>query len=511
MVDQPVIGGDDRGIAMGKSGESTTETFAERGQRRRDEADRYAGRICAAATSSAQASCLMLELIGEFDETGLMDQFEGLKSMAHWLSWRCSMTPGVAREHVRVARTMRQMPTVTEAFREGQLSYSKVREISRVVGRIDEQRLCRLAKVATASQLARMISAYRRAAGERIEVEARRGLTVVERPDGLVEFKVRLPPEEAALVLAALEAGVQQFGDPPPKPGDPAPPAPKVGERRYNRADALLDLSQHFLAAAPADRSGEDRTVVMVQVSAETLALAGPTEPPGGWLANDGRDAVATIEGVGAIEAETARKLACDPAELLGAVIDAQGDVLTLGRSRRLVSKKQRRALMVRDRICQFPGCHQTRHLKAHHRVHWANGGPTDLDNLILLCQYHHTYVHEGGMTIDRADGPYLGGAGAKPWVFRLPDGMEYGDHCTDSDLGWRVRAQLRERRDRLAAVTSLQDPAARPILPGWTGEPFSLHDCVYALFGMRLPHADAPGEAAASASSQAGRLESAA
>jgi hypothetical protein len=74
------------------------------------------------------------------------------------------------------------------------------------------------------------------------------------------------------------------------------------------------------------------------------------------------------------------KSIACD-SRLLGAVVDRHGKVLALGRSRRLVSKAQRRALLIRDRMCQYPGCHQTRHLKAHHVVPWILGGRTDFDD----------------------------------------------------------------------------------------------------------------------------------
>jgi hypothetical protein len=101
--------------------------------------------------------------------------------------------------------------------------------------------------------------------------------------------------------------------------------------------------------------------------------------------------------------------------------------------------------------MCRYPGCHSTRHLKAHHVVPWILGGRTDLENLILLCQWHHTTVHEGGVTITRnGDG----------WVFRKPE---------------------------LAAVGSFQHPDAQTIRPRWTGEPFDLHACVQALFTIKL------------------------
>ena len=106
-------------------------------------------------------------------------------------------------------------------------------------------------------------------------------------------------------------------------------------------------------------------------------------------------EAVCHIENVGSIERATAQRLACDN-PVLGAVVDKHGRMLALGRTRRLVSTAQRRALMIRDHgMCQYPGCHQTRHLKAHHLSPWILGGGTDLENLILLCQWHHTAVHE--------------------------------------------------------------------------------------------------------------------
>src|SRR6476620_8638636 len=96
----------------------------------RAKADAMAGRICAAAGLAARAECELLELIGEFDAVEAIRWWVDVKSLAHWLSWSCSMTPGTAREHVRVARALRRMPTVAAAFREGRLSYSKVREVT---------------------------------------------------------------------------------------------------------------------------------------------------------------------------------------------------------------------------------------------------------------------------------------------------------------------------------------------------------------------------------------------
>jgi hypothetical protein len=140
------------------------------------------------------------------------------------------MAPGVAREHVRVAKALRRMPRIAGLFREGRLSYSKVREVTRVV---DEARLAELAVTATASQLARMISGFRSANGMRIGQQTKRQLSWHEREDGMIDFRARLPKEEAALVLAAINAARDRFGPPPPKPepcaDSDADPSPGVG------------------------------------------------------------------------------------------------------------------------------------------------------------------------------------------------------------------------------------------------------------------------------------------
>ncbi len=455
----------------------------------REQADGLAGRICAAAGLSAQSDCQLLELIGEFDAAGGIRWWNDVKSLAHWLSWCCSMSPGTAREHVRVARALRKMPRIRAAFREGRLSYSKVREATRVVGRVDEAELCEFALTATASQLARTVSGYRRAAGSRIGQQKSRALTWTEREDGMIDFRVRLPKEEAAVLIAALTAAKDQFGAPP------AAPAPDERQQVdatpvYGYADAVLDVARVFLDTAPQDRSGEDRTLVVVHVAAEQLPSAeAPADPAGNVPAGTvpTMDATCHVQGLGGIEAETARRLACD-AEVLGAVVDADGPVLALGRTRRLVSRAQRRALMIRDGMCQFPGCHQTRHLKAHHRVSWADGGQTDLENLILLCQWHHTAVHEGGMRIVPAAEQIAG----RRWEFVMPDGSPRRP-WVDAE---RLAVQLADRVGRRQAdvdayldrVDRFAHPDAQRIVPGWRGEPFLLSDCVSALFGMQLP-----------------------
>jgi Domain of unknown function (DUF222)/HNH endonuclease len=461
----------------------------------RAEADALAGRICAAAAMAARSECQLLDLIGEFDATDGLRWWTGFASVAHWLAWTCSMSPGVAREHVRVAKALRQMPTVRAAFAEGRLSYSKVREVTRVVGLVEEARLCELALTATAAQLARMISAYRACSGRRLAQQLKRSVSWRTRDDGMVELRAMLPAEEGAVLVAAIRAAKDQFGQPP------APVSTAVAGRQvdttpvYSSADALLDVARGFLATAPADRSGEDRTLVVLHVSADTLAGDGdvPAETSdtssGDVPAETPADPTCHLPDVGPVEAETARRFACD-SDIVGAVVDRHGDVLALGRTQRFVSRAQRRALMIRDQLCRFPGCARTRHLKAHHIVAWSRGGPTDLNNLILLCQAHHTAVHEGGMRIERDSDPAGG------WRFLMPDGTPYQPWYTAEALPRLLQAQLRRQavtdREALQGVTSVDDPDARTIRPRWAGERFDLHACVQALFQITLPGARA-------------------
>jgi hypothetical protein len=473
-----------------------TERAAERAA-----ADALAGRLCAAAAVAARSEYALLDLVGEFDASGAVRFWTDVKSVAHWLGWACSMTPGVAREHVRVARALRRMPAVRTAFADGRLSYSKVREVTRVVDVVDDTQLVDLALTATASQLARTVRGFRAADGTRLHQQAKRSLTWHTRDDGMVEVRAVLPPEEGAVVVAALTAAQDQFGAPPEKPelgqtsaAETAATATAAAPA-YGQADALLDVAQTFLDIAPEDRSGEDRRLVVVHVSTDQLS-GSRGDVPAGTLSDprpaevhdDPADPTCHVEGVGPIEPETARRLACD-ADLLGAVVDAHGDVLALGRTRRLVSRAQRRALMIRDGMCQFPGCHQTRHLDAHHRTSWAEGGATDLENLVLLCQWHHTAVHEGGMGIQRTPGARV------QWRFVMPDGTPHRPWWDADTLGRLLAERAPRGMDEREAgergvhdVTSFDDPAAQTIRPRWAGEAFDLHACVEALFTMRLP-----------------------
>lgn len=383
----------------------------------REHAERLGRRIQNQAAVIAQATCEFLLMLAEFDAREGVRFYEGLKSTAHWLGWACSMAAGTAREHLRVARALPALPLTVAEFRAGRLSYSKVREITRVADRVEEEVLVEMARAMTASQLARTVSSFRAVDGSRLDQDSRREARWHVREDGMVEIRAVLPAETGAELLTALELALDRDGTAPPSSTETAAcfasssraaaepdhdDSSAIAERcaeitteatlDQRRADALHDLARTYLAAEPDDRSGEDRHLVVVQVNAESLSES----VPAGTLPRCG------VAGGGPLEPRTAERLACTGKVSL-ALADVHGEILHLGRARRFASRAQRRALRLRDGTCVFPGCHQSKHLDAHHLTPWSEGGPTDLDELALLCRRHHVMVHEGGLRLVRA------------------------------------------------------------------------------------------------------------
>ena len=159
--------------------------------------------------------------------------------------------------------------------------------------------------------------------------------------------------------------------------------------RTVRRADALAWMAERMFEPGDAPALAPDRHEFVVHVEAEVLA--------------DGRAGRCEIEHRTAIAAETARRLCCD-AGIVTVVDGPNGEPLSVGRRTRSIPPAVRRALSSRDRGCRFPGCPATHRLHGHHVKHWANGGETSLDNLILLCPTHHRLVHEGGFDVQRLD-----------------------------------------------------------------------------------------------------------
>jgi hypothetical protein len=331
------------------------------------------------------ATYRLLLLIGELDRRGVVGA-SGARSMAHWLNWRIGLSMRTAREHVRVARMLGATPLVSRAFERGEISYSKVRAISRVVTPENESYLLNIARSGTAHHLDRLVGLYRSRGGVARETEEAferyRSRTVECRreDDGSVVIEARLPADLAAVVLRALavaEAAAQ---------AERRGPAEPLGTRR---ADALVNVAESFLAHGSAERLGGERHDVYVHV--DLAALTG------------GEGGRCDVEGEHGIAAETARRLACDGARV-AVVENRRGEVLDVGRRTRSIPTAIERALRLRDDGCRFPGCTCRHWVDAHHVHHWADGGETKLSNLILLCRQHHTLIHEGGFAVEATD-----------------------------------------------------------------------------------------------------------
>ena len=321
-------------------------------------------------------TCRWLELVGELERRGAWAE-SGSGSCAEWLAWRCALLPRTAREHVRVARRLPDLPRVRAGFARGELSYAKVRALTRVADADSEEELIELARVMTAAQLERAVRAYRRVTtAEANGLYADAHLATFWDDDGSLVIHGRLAPEDGALFLRALEGARRSIWEQSRGSAEPEA-SPTSAESLVAVADASLSSTQ--------DRSSGDRYHVVVHVDAGALA----NDEAAGCVLDDGP----------AIATETARRLACD-ASVVG-VSERNGRTLRVGRKTRTIGPALRRALSARDRGCRFPGCENHRFVDAHHIHHWARGGQTRLDNLVLLCRRHHRLVHEGGYAVD--------------------------------------------------------------------------------------------------------------
>jgi hypothetical protein len=331
-----------------------------------------------------------LTLIGEFDRrNGWADG--KLPSCAHWLNFKCGLNLGAARERVRVAHALGDLPKIAASMARGELSYSKVRALTRVACQATEESFLMIALHGTAHHVERLVRGYRRAQdAEELSREAQqqthRSVRYWFDEDGSLILKARLPALPGALLIEALDAALERVPD------------HEISAEReeectlsfeHRRADALAAVAESYLAGSDTASSTADRYQVVVHVDAQTLheQTAGRCE----------------IENGPSLPAETVRRLTCD-ASLLHLLENEHGEPLDVGRKTRSIPPAIRRALNSRDGGCRFPG-----------------------SNLVTLCRLHHRLVHEGQITVE----PRHGGG----WRFLHPDGRHFEIiHCTASD-----------------------------------------------------------------------------
>ena len=358
------------------------------------DADQLGAEITELCSYIYAAESRLLTLIREFDEKEYWAQ-QGLCSCAHWLNFKCGIGMNAAREKVRVAHALAKLPKISKSFAEGALSYSKVRAISRIADESNEDYLLMLARHGTAHHVEKAVSKYRVAkrlqdAEFANEQYNNREVTHYYDHDGCLVIKARLPAEQGALVVKALEMAMDaEFAERSPDDvsavtssatsednGEPLPIAAR-------RADALADIAETYMNNNESSGSTADRYQVVIHVEGES----------------------SSIEDGPHVTAVTSRRIACD-CTVVAIKEDENGEPLSIGRRSRSIPPPMRRALRARDKGCRFPGCTNTRFVDGHHIEHWADGGETSLDNLVLLCRHHHHLVHEGGFACEKsADG----------------------------------------------------------------------------------------------------------
>ena len=404
------------------------------------------------------ASARLLALIRRFDAEGGWNT--GFRSCAEWLAWRTGLDLGAAREKVRVARALGNLPRLARALAGGELSYAKLRALTRVATPETEERLLKVARAGTAEHVERLVRGWRWM-DRKAEIDdtalqhKRRALHVYRSDDGTVIVRGRLAPEVGALLLRALDAAREALYQQARMAGAHVsaemPVDSDLPSMEQQQADALALLAETALHHGLDPGAPGERYQVVVHVDAPVLADA---EHPGQSVLEDGVR----------VSAETSQRLACDASRVVMRH-DAEGNLLEVGARTRTIPPALRRALQHRDRGCRFPGCH-ARFGQGHHIRHWAHGGPTTLSNLALVCRRHHRAVHEEGYQVERqADGELTFRHPYGHAIPHVPPGIAITDDPFEA-----IRARNEAEGLELDAHSAT---------PGWLGERL---DVAYAL-----------------------------
>jgi hypothetical protein len=408
--------------------------------------DRLGDEIAELSAHLDAATARLLDLIREFDERKGWNT--GFRSCAEWLSWRVGLDPGAARERVRVARALVTLPRLARALACGELSYAKVRALTRVATPETEERLLAVGRAGTAAHVERIVRGWRRVdraaeAREAARQHAGRGLHVYQDDDGMMVVRGRLAPEVGALLRRALEAAREALYQRARHGSGTGAPVEETPTMAQQQADALALLAETALHHGIDPGAPGERYQVVVHVDAP--ALADPDQAGQSILEDGAR-----------VSAETSRRLACDASRVVMRH-DEAGRLVEIGARTRTVPPALRRALHHRDRGCRFPGC-GVRFGEGHHVRHWAEGGPTTLSNLALLCRRHHRAVHEEGYRVDRRPDGAL--------EFQRPDGRPLPEVPAAAPVPADPVEVLRSTN----AAHGLR-LHARTACPGWLGE----------------------------------------
>jgi uncharacterized protein DUF222/HNH endonuclease len=415
--------------------------------------ERLGNEIAELSAHLEAATARLLDLIREFDAREGWNH--GFRSCAHWLAYRVGLDLGAARQRVRTARALGSLPLLREALARGQLSYAKVRALTRIATPETEERLLAIGRAGTACHIERIVRGWRRVdaiaeARETTQRHKSRALHVYQDEDGMVVVRGRLTPEDGAVLMQALAAAretLYQRKRAATAADETQDGSAETSAPAQQQADALTLLAEAALHHGLDPGAAGERYQIVVHVDASVLADA---EAAG----------QSVIEGGTRVSSETSRRLACDATRVIMRH-DADGHVVEVGARTRTIPPALRRALHHRDRGCQFPGCGVT-FGQGHHIRHWAHGGPTTLSNLAMLCRRHHRAIHEEGYEVRRlADGRLQ---------FRTPHGWPLPEVPIPPPVPDDSVEALRAKN----AAAGI-DVDAETMRPSWLGEPLDV------------------------------------
>jgi hypothetical protein len=349
-----------------------------------------------------------LRRLAEIERRGLYAR-DGHLSTASWLATTFKMAWGTAKEQVRIARALEEMPRTRQALDDGDLSMSRVRVLVAArdadpsAFRDSETALVEAACIHSVQDLRRVAAYWRQAVERQAALDGEEKLREHRRLhasvtfQGMVRVDGTLDPETGETLLSALQAVLDAESRSGPA-GDDRTPAQR-------RADALGEICRQWLDRGDRPTVAGERPHVTLTVDTDAV--------------RDGSGAISEMDYVGPVSPTVARRVLCDAA-IRRIVMAGPSEPLDVGRQTPVISPAMRRAVIARDRHCRFPGCDRPHTwCEAHHVVHWADGGPTAVLNLILLCRRHHRMVHaRNGFRLDLVKG--------RP-VFRRPDGTALG------------------------------------------------------------------------------------
>ncbi len=334
-----------------------------------------------------------LRRLAEIDKRRLFER-DGYLSSASWLASRFKVGWGAARELIRVARSLEEMPATREALQAGDISLSGVkvlaatREADPEAFVRSEEQLVEAARIHSMSDLRRVVAYWRQAVEREHAAQGEEKLREQRRLHasvsllGMVRLDGNLDPETGETLLTALGAVLDAEARSGQGEDDRTP--------AQRREDALAEVCRQWLDRSERPTVAGERPHVTVTVGAEALGAH-----------------TSELDHVGPVPPETARRIACD-ASVMRVVMAGGSEPLDVGRRTPVVRPAMRRAVIVRDRHCRFPGCDRPHTwCDAHHVVHWADGGDTAVPNLLLLCRRHHRLVHDrgGGFRLELRDG----------------------------------------------------------------------------------------------------------